>query len=245
LTNLDRNHRHVRVVVADDHLFTRAGLRAVLSQDPEFELVGEATSGAEAVALARSLQPELVLMDLRMPDMDGLAATRAIKQVSPATTVLILSMFEDSEMLVAAVRAGAAGYVLKDSSETALRTAMSDALAGNFPLARHLVDEVIQRMPVDAIEPTAVASADSLSARERQVLELLARGHTNKAIAEALVITPSTVKVHVEHILSKLGVGDRTEAAVRALELGYITPDRSGQGPRPASQTRAESHVAC
>jgi DNA-binding NarL/FixJ family response regulator len=219
--------RRARIVIADDHLLTRAGLRAVLAEDPEFELVGEAVNGGEAVALSRSLRPDLVLMDVRMPDMDGLEATRVLKQASPTTTVLILSMFDDTTLLLEAVKAGAAGYVLKTASEVELRIAISDALAGNFPVDRHLVRDVLQRVANETPAPHPTPPTDVLSNREREVLELLARGCTNREIAEQLVITSSTVKVHVEHILAKLGVSDRTQAAVQAIELGYVTPERS------------------
>jgi len=197
----------------------------VLADDPEFELVGEAINGNEGVALSRALQPDLVLMDVRMPDMDGLQATRILKQASPTTLVLILSMFEDAELLLEAVKAGAAGYVLKNASEEDLRAAISDALAGNFPVDRHLVRDVLRRVAGETPR-VPVAPPELLSTREREVLELLARGCTNREIAEQLVITSSTVKVHVEHILAKLGVSDRTQAAVQAYELGYVTPER-------------------
>jgi DNA-binding NarL/FixJ family response regulator len=218
-------------VIADDHELTRAGLRSVLAQDPGLELVGEARNGREAVELAQSLQPDLVLMDVRMPDIDGLQATQMIKHASPTTTVLILSMFDDAEVLLEAVRAGAAGYVLKAMSEVALRAAVWDALAGNLPVDQYLAREVLLRLANE--QPPSRPStprADPLSAREREVLALLARGYTNREIAEQLTITPHTVKVHVEHILSKLEVSDRTQAAVRAIELGYITAD-----PGPSS----------
>src|SRR4051794_12260388 len=136
----------IRVVIADDHLLTRVGIRAVLANDALFDLVGEAVNGAEAVALAQSLRPDLVLMDVRMPDMDGLEATRAIKQGSPSTTVLILSMFEDPDLLIRAVDAGAAGYVSKAATEAALRSAMSDALEGNFPVDLNLVRDALHRV---------------------------------------------------------------------------------------------------
>jgi DNA-binding NarL/FixJ family response regulator len=236
--------RPARVIVADDHVLTRAGLRAVLTDDSDFELIGEASNGGEVIALSRSLRPDLILMDVRMPDMDGVEATRAVKRACPTTTVLILSMFEDPELLLAAVRAGAAGYVLKGSSESALRAAMSDALAGNFPVDQHLVRDVMRRVAADSTAAMAVAEPDLLSAREHQVLVLLARGYTNREIAEELVITPSTVKVHVEHILAKLHVSDRTQAAVQAIELGYITVERPRGQPRQASRTPAESRDA-
>jgi DNA-binding NarL/FixJ family response regulator len=215
-----------RVLVADDHALTRAGLRALLAEDPDLELVGEATTGREAVALTQSLRPDLVLMDVRMPDTDGLEATRALKQTDPMTTVLILSMFEDAELLIEAVKAGAAGYVLKTASESGLRSAMWDALAGNFPVDQHLAREVLRRVANDIAPAQPVPPAGVLSAREREVLELLTRGFTNREIAERLIITQSTVKVHVEHILAKLGVSDRTQAAVRAIELGYVSPEQ-------------------
>jgi DNA-binding NarL/FixJ family response regulator len=213
-----------RVLVVDDHALTRAGLRAMLARDPDLELVGEATNGREALALTQSLQPDLVLMDVRMPDTDGLEATRAVKASSPLTSVLILSMFEDVELLIEAIKAGAAGYVLKAASTRELRAAMSQALAGEFPIDRGLAREVLRRVaqetPAPRQEPTEVVA--QLSPRELEVVALLAGGHTNREIAETLVVTPSTIKIHVEHILAKLGVSDRTQAAGRAIELGLV-----------------------
>jgi len=234
------NHRDtpIRVVIADDHLLTRVGIRAVLTSDAQFELVGEAVNGCEAVALSQSLQPDLVLMDVRMPDMDGLEATRAIKDISPTTTVLILSMFDDPELLIRAVEAGAAGYVSKAASEAALRSAMSDALEGNFSVDLNLVRDTLQRVSSDSVAPVALlVTVEILSARELQVVDLLARGYTNRAIAAQLVISPSTVKVHVEHILAKMGVSDRTQAAVQAIERGFVSLDRA-----PASGPPLQTH---
>jgi DNA-binding NarL/FixJ family response regulator len=217
-----------RVVIADDHLLTRAGLRAVLADDSDFEVVGEASSGAQAVALCRALRPELVLMDLRMPGMDGLQATRLLKETLPRTAVLILSMLEDAGLALEALKAGAAGYVLKNACEAELRGAMHDALAGNLLVDRSLVRDVLWRVASDLPAPPAAPVAqDGLSIRERQVLDLLTSGCTNRQIAERLVISSSTVKVHVEHILAKLGVGDRTQAAVRAIQLGYVVHRQS------------------
>jgi DNA-binding NarL/FixJ family response regulator len=213
-----------RVLIADDHLLTRAGLRAVLAEDPEFEVVGEAVNGAQAVSLCQSLHPDLVLMDVQMPHMSGLEATRAIKQADPATAVLILSMFEDADVLLDAIRSGAAGYVLKHASEADLCAAMHDALAGNFPIDRRLVRDVLWQVATEApAPPPAQPAGDLLSNRECDVLGLLTRGCTNPEIAEQLVISSSTVKAHVEHILAKLGVRDRTQAALRAIQLGYVT----------------------
>jgi DNA-binding NarL/FixJ family response regulator len=214
-----------RVVIADDHVLTRAGLRVVLSDDPDFEVVGEASNGSQALAIIRSLRPDLVLMDLRMSGMDGLEATRLVKEAVPTTTVLILSMVDEAELAVEALKAGAAGYVLKSASETDLRAAMHDVLAGNLLVDRRLVRDVLWRVASAAPAPAPappVAHHEVLSSREREVLDLLARGCTNREIAEELVIGSSTVKVHVEHILAKLGVGDRTQAAVRAIQMGYV-----------------------
>ena len=213
--------KRARVVVADDHALTRAGVRAALADDPELELVGEAATGREAVSLARSLAPDLVLMDVRMPDTDGLEATRALKESSPLTSVLILSMFEDVELLFEAVRAGAAGYVLKAASIDKLRSAMCAVLDGEFPLDGHLTGQMLKRL---ASEPPRAQATSTrvLSGREQEVVRLLARGYTNKEIADALIVSPSTVKAHVEHILTKLGLSDRTQAAVWAIEAGLV-----------------------
>jgi DNA-binding NarL/FixJ family response regulator len=214
-----------RVLVVDDHALTRAGVRAMLARDPNLELVGEAANGREAMALTQALQPDLVLMDVRMPDTDGLEATRAVKASRPMTSVLILSMFEDVELLIEAIKAGAAGYVLKAASTRELRVAMGQALAGEFPIDRGLAREVLRRVAQETPAPKPEEPAEvvaQLSPRELEVVTLLARGYTNREIAETLVVAPSTVKIHVEHILSKLGVSDRTQAAVRAIELGLV-----------------------
>ncbi len=211
--------RTARVVIVDDHLLTRAGLRAVLADAPDFEIIGEARTGAAAVDISLSLRPDLVLMDVRMPEMDGLQATRVLKEACPGVTVLMLTMLEDAEVLLDAIRVGAAGYVLKNAGETELLAAMREALAGNLPVDRHLVRDVLRRVAAQPSAPTT--RSDRFSNREREVLGLLARGGSNREIAEQLQISASTVKVHVEHILAKLEVSDRTQAAVRAVQLGY------------------------
>jgi two-component system, NarL family, response regulator LiaR len=216
-----------RVVIADDHELTRAGLRAVLASDSGLNLVGEATDGQEAVALVEALQPDLVLMDVRMPGLDGLEATRAIKRVSPMTSVLVLSMFEDADLLLAAVKAGAAGYVLKGATEVAIRSAIWEVLAGDLSVDQHLARKILRQMAVEQPAAQVAPPGDRLSAREHEVLGLVARGHTNREIADALIISSNTVKIHVEHILAKLEVSDRTQAAVRSIELGYISPDHA------------------
>ena len=211
------------MLVADDHLLIRLGLRAVLAQDPALELVGEARSGREAVELASRLCPDLVLMDIGMPDMDGLEATSALKRNNPKTTVLILTMHDDADLLLNALKAGAAGYILKTASDTDLCAGIHEALAGELPIDRHMTRQVLERVAHHEHPHAGPATIDRLSAREHEVLALVTRGYSNRAIAEELIVTQHTVKAHVEHILTKLKVGDRTQAAVKAMELGYIT----------------------
>ena len=210
----------------------RAGMRSILRAEPHLQLVGEASGGAEAVKMATTLQPDLVLMDVRMPGMDGLQATRALKQTCPMTSVLILTMFEDVDLLLDAIKAGAAGYVLKEASAADVRSAVWEALDGNFPVAPQLARQVLGRLSNEHHDRSPVDPAPRLSEREQEVLERLARGQSNREIGEELIIAPNTVKKHVEHILAKLGVSDRTQAAMRAIELGYLLPPSPKQNPR-------------
>jgi DNA-binding NarL/FixJ family response regulator len=232
---LDRNRNSpedaatqpVRILVADDHILIRAGLRLVLGQDPAFLVVGEARDGLEAVELGCSLQPDVVLMDLSMPNMDGLAAMRALKRSSPMTRVLILSVHEDVDKMLEAVTAGAAGYMLKTADEAQIRSAIRQALAGDMPVDQRMLRVALRRGAPGRVAPQpSAAPPDLLTPREQEVLTLLVRGHTNPEIARELIITMHTVKVHVEHILAKLGVSDRTQAAVRAIDIGYVSPSR-------------------
>jgi DNA-binding NarL/FixJ family response regulator len=196
----------------------------VLAQDAGLELVGEAEDGRDVVRLAQLLEPDVALLDVGLPGMGGLEATRRVRAVSPMTSVLLLSMAVDAHVLLEAVKAGAAGYILKEANDSALRSAIWEVLAGDLAVDQQLARDVLRQLATAtaATPAQSTSSADLLSAREREVLALLARGYTNREIAERLTVTSSTIKIHVEHILAKLGVSDRTQAAVRAIELGYV-----------------------
>jgi DNA-binding NarL/FixJ family response regulator len=213
--------------VVDDHDLVRSGLKALLSTQEGLTIVGEAANGREVLDLCRRARPDLVLMDVRMPEIDGLEATREINRHFNNVSVLILTTYENEDYLLEAIRAGAAGYVLKDAPEQELLTAIRRVLEGESPLNRNLATKLLRRLATETPErPTEREAADlpePLTPRELEVLRLLALGHTNRQIAEELVISLGTAKNHVEHIRIKLGSSDRTQAVVRALELGLIT----------------------
>lgn len=208
-----------RLLIVDDHEIARAGLRALLATELTWRVVGEATNGKEGIALCRSLAPAVVLMDMRMPDMDGIAATRAILTEQPATRIIITTMYEDPDYMQRALEAGAVGYVLKDATRQALIDAVRQAMRGEFPLHQELASQLLRRLTVGALQATP-NGPQQLTTRELDVLRLLPQGLTNRQIAERLYISLGTVKLHVERILAKLEVGDRTQAAARAVELG-------------------------
>jgi NarL family two-component system response regulator LiaR len=222
-----------RVLIADDHALLRAGMRTMLASQPGLEVVGEAADGREAVELCRELGPDLVLMDVGMPRMDGMEATRAIKEEHPAVSVLVVTAHPSPDYMLDAVRAGAAGYLLKTATRDQIFDTIQRVLRNEFPLDRELTAHLIQRLAREAApeEPPAVERretlADTLTARETEVLRLLAAGKTNRHIAREMHLSLSTVKRHIERIIAKLGVSDRTQAAVRAAELGLLDPGRS------------------
>jgi len=224
--------RPARLVLADDHDLVRDGLGLVLSREPDLEVVGEASDGREAVEVCRRLAPDMVLMDIRMPDMDGLEATRRIKAEQPSVSVLIVTTYENLDYLFEAVKAGAAGYVLKDASKEDLVDAVRRVLDGDSPFNSDLSARLLQRLTTESPLPAEAPSGSkapapvtsNLTPREMEVLGLLAQGKSNPDIAAEFVISRATVKVHVERIIRKLGVSDRTQAVVRAIELGLISP---------------------
>jgi DNA-binding NarL/FixJ family response regulator len=216
-----RKTKPARLMIADDHELARSGLRAMLTGQRGLELVGEAVNGREALALCRRLQPDLALIDVRMPGQDGLATCRAIKEQCPATSVILVTMHENPEYLLEALKAGAAGYVLKDISQYELLTAVQRVLHGEPILDKALATRLLQRLARERPYQEELPPG-RLSPREREVLQLLTQGQTNREIARNLTLSVSTVKIHVVHILAKLGVSDRTQAAVRAIELGLV-----------------------
>lgn len=205
----------IRILIVDDHAVVRQGLRMFLALDADLQVVGEAANGSEALALAQQLRPDVVLMDLLMPVMDGIAATRAIRSHCPDAEVIALtSVLEDSKA-AEAIQAGAIGYLLKDTEADALCAAIKSAAAGQVQLSPAVAARFLQQVPPPA-------GPEPLSEREIQVLRLLAAGRSNKEIAADLVITEKTVKAHVSHILAKLGVASRTQAALYAVRSGLV-----------------------
>jgi DNA-binding NarL/FixJ family response regulator len=215
----------VRVLLVDDDDLMRAGLRAVLSSDSRVEVIGEAGSGRAAVERVRALRPDLVLMDVRMPDLDGIAATREVTSASPEVKVVILTTFEQDDYIFGALNAGASGFLLKRSGPEELLAAIQTVAAGDSLLSPSVTRTVIDRMarqPTPEIGPSRLL--DELTPREHEVLVLLARGLSNSEIAAELVIEESTVKTHVKRILMKLRLRDRIQAVVFAYESGLIQP---------------------
>jgi DNA-binding NarL/FixJ family response regulator len=207
----------IRVLIADDHMVVREGLRTVLEVAGDIDLVGEAADGAEAVRLAGELDPDVVLMDLRMPHMDGMASTRQVKALYPQIEVVILTTYDDDEHIVGALRAGARGYLLKDAGREALFDAIRAAARGESLLPAAVVDRVVAHFH----EPRPTRT-ESLSAREMEVLALLAQGAANKEVARELLISERTVKAHVTGIFNKLGVSSRAEAVAVGLRQGLV-----------------------
>ena len=217
---------HVRVLLVDDDDLMRAGLRAVLSSDASVEVVGEAVDGRDAVGRLPRLEPDVVLMDVRMPRLDGISATREIIEAFPGVRVLILTTFENDDYIFGALSAGASGFLLKRTKPEELIAAIHTVSAGEALLSpsvtRRVVDRMAQRIAIGATR--GEERLDELTPRERDVLDLVARGLSNREIAGALVVEESTVKTHVKRILTKLEVRDRVHAVILAYETGFVRP---------------------
>lgn len=214
-----------RVLICDDHAIFRDGLKTVLGQNPGLQVVGEAADGLESVRLARSLEPDLVIMDIAMPEMSGIDATREILAASPGTRVIILSMHSRKTFIMESLKAGARGYVLKDSAGSKLMMAVEAVLRGesflDSPVAAHIVDEFV-RLPEERLRGE---DSQRLSERERQVLKLIVEGNTNRQIAEKLFLSPKTVENHRARIMSKLNRHDVIALIKFAFATGLVDPD--------------------
>jgi DNA-binding NarL/FixJ family response regulator len=206
--------RRIRLCIADDHPVVRNGLVGMLTSQPDFEVVGEAADGKAAVDLVASSAPDVVLMDLRMPVMDGLAAIRAIRARPEPPPILVLTTYDADSDIVRAIEAGAAGYLLKDAPPAELYAAVRAAASGGSPLSPAVAARIIHRV--------RDGGDAALSSREADVLRLVARGASNREIGRDLRISEATVKTHLIHVFEKLGVGDRTSAVTRAIERGLI-----------------------
>jgi DNA-binding NarL/FixJ family response regulator len=215
----------IRVLIADDQALVRAGFRAILEGQPDMDVVGEASDGDDAVASARELRPDVVLMDVRMPGIDGIEATKRLLADADAPRVLMLTTFDLDEYLYDAMKAGASGFLLKDAPRDQLIGAVRTVAAGEALLApalvRRLVEDFVSRPPPGSRAP---AELDGLTEREIDVLTLIARGLSNAEIASTLVVSEATVRTHVTHILSKLDLRDRVQAVVVAYESGLVRP---------------------
>jgi DNA-binding NarL/FixJ family response regulator len=218
-----------RVLIADDQALVRAGFRKLL-ESAGIDVVGEAGDGVEAVEKARRLRPTLVLMDIRMPRVDGIEATRRLTSAGEDVRVLILTTFGLDDYVYEALRAGASGFMLKDAPPEELLAAVDVVAHGDALIApavtRSVIEEFVRRSP-EPVDAPAAAGLDELTARERDVLNLLARGLSNAEIAERLVVSDGTVKTHVAHVLSKLGLRDRVQAVILAYEAGVIRPGQA------------------
>lgn len=219
----------IHILIADDQAITRSGLRTLLESVPELEIVGEATNGAEVIELAASLQPDVILMDLRMPGINGIEATRRIHRASPHIGILVVTIFADDTSVFPAIRAGARGYLLKDTDQIELMQAIKTVARGGVIFSPGIAHKVLQYL--SAPPPNVPKQAfDELTNRERDVLDLIARGYTNAEIAERLGLSPKTVSNNISNVLLKLQAVDRAKLMLLALEAGLGQPDKPHNG---------------
>ena len=212
----------IRILIADDHAIVREGMNHLIDGRPDLEIVAEAADGAEAVSLSQRHQPDVILIDLMMPRLDGIAAIKAIKRDDPQARILVLTSFAEDEKVFAAIKAGALGYLLKDSSPMALIEAIHDVHGGNASLSPTIARKLIRELNQPPALPRTV---EPLTEREVEILKLVAQGMSNQEIAEGLTISPRTVGAHVGHILDKLHLANRTQAALYALRQGLVDLD--------------------
>ena len=211
-----------RILIADDHTMLREGIRDLLSQEKDFEIVGEAANGEEAVLLARELKPDIVIMDIVMPKLNGVEATKQIKQMSPSTAILILTAFSDIRDIIGLLEAGACGYLLKNSAGQEVVKAIRAIRSGESVLDAEVIHKLVQRLASLSKSPEEHDSSGHLTTREMEIIKLAAQGLSNKEMSEKLFISLRTVKAHMTNIFNKLGCSSRTEAIIKGLKHGYI-----------------------
>jgi len=212
----------ISVLLVDDQTLVRQGIRSLLSLAPQIAIVGEARDGAEALALARIHRPDVVLLDLKMPNVDGLAVLRTLQQQRDPPPVLVLTTFDDTDLVLQAIRAGARGYLLKDVTLEQLLAAIAVLAAGGTMIQPAITERVLRGVPLLPPQPPALGAPNPLTDRETEILRLLASGLSNREIAHALDLADGTVKNHVSNLLAKLGVRGRTRAVLKGLELGWV-----------------------
>src|SRR3990170_563646 len=215
----------IRLLLAEDHVVVREGTRALLQREQDMEVIGEAGDGKEAVELANKLRPDVVVMDIAMPGINGIEATKQIKTCCPRTAVLILTAYDNEQYIFALLEAGAAGYLLKNVRSSELVAAVRSVYGGESVLHPAVTRKVIERLGLSSARAAAERASGPLSDRELEILRLAAKGLSNKQIASRLCLSARTVQAHLGNIFNKLGVGSRTEAVLYALKRGWIAPE--------------------